>query len=245
MPTSQTDQAMIRFNHVTLAYKHHKVLDCIDGHIDNGSLTAIVGANGCGKSSLLKAITGMLKPSYGSIETDCQRKEIAYLSQISEVDRSFPITVFDFAACGLWNKVGLLKAVTPDLSAQIEKVLEAVGIYAHKNALIGELSGGQFQRARFAQLLLQDAKLVLLDEPFTGIDEHTAGELMQLIHREHQQGTTFLVVLHNTHMVSEQFPETIVLGQQQVLNWGKTADVLSSYTTTTTATEAPYNGGCR
>lgn len=223
--------AMIRFDHVTLAYRHNTVLDCIDGHIDTGSLTAVVGANGCGKSSLMKAIAGIIRPTHGHIQTACTRSEIAYLSQISEIDRSFPITVFDFAACGLWNQVGLFKAIGADLSAKIEKVLDAVGMSAQRNMLIGELSGGQFQRIRFAQLLLQQARLVLLDEPFTGIDERTTNELMQLIHHWHAQGTTFLVVLHDTQLVNEAFAQTMVLGEHRVLSWGKTAAALNAYTT--------------
>lgn len=229
---------MVQFHHVTLAYGPNKVLDCVDGHIDPGSLTAIVGENGCGKSTLIKAVAGIIKPSHGFIETACARREIAYLSQISEIDRSFPITAFDFVACGLWNQVGIFKSINAKLSAQIEDVLHAVGMDANKHMLIGELSGGQFQRIRFAQLLLQAPKLALLDEPFTGVDEHTAGELMQLIQSYHQRGTTFLVVLHDSHLVEKQFPETMVLGKQQVLSWGQTAASLNAYTSAATAREA-------
>lgn len=220
----------ILLDDVTLSYRKQTVLRHVNGQIDMGSLTAIVGPNGCGKSTLLKAISGMLSPAVGRIRiSDSLRTHIAYLSQISEIDRSFPVTVFDFIACGLWACTGAFKAIGSALATRIDMALETVGMRSHAGELIGELSGGQFQRIRFAQLILQEAQLLMLDEPFTGIDEPTINDLMRLLQHWHQQGMTMLVVLHDTELVRAQFPQVMILGQnKQVVAWGETRSCLQN-----------------
>lgn len=221
----------LSFHNVLLAYRHQIVLNGVSGHIDAGTLTAIVGANGCGKSTLIKAIAGIVKPASGEIRIATELGHPAYLSQISEIDHSFPVTVSDFVSCGLWSRSGAFNAVNKDMAVRIQLALEAVGMRPHANQLIGELSGGQFQRIRFAQLMLQNARLLLLDEPFTGIDEHTMSDLMRLLHHWHSQGTTILTVLHDMALVRQQFPNIIVLGQHKALSWGETSNCLGAYHT--------------
>lgn len=229
MSTSCAEKPMVTFRQASLGYRRQQVLQNLDGSIQTGTLTAIVGSNGSGKSTLLKAIAGIIKPIQGSIQTLCERNQITYLSQINDVDRSFPITVFDFAACGLWNKTGAFKAIDGLLATQVELALDAVGMLPHRNAQIHALSGGQFQRVRFAQIFLQGTQLVLLDEPFTGIDEATVHALMRLIHHWQDKGSTLLVVLHDTGLIWQQFPQTIVLAQHKILHWGETHTTLDHY----------------
>lgn len=230
----------IVFNHATLAYRRRLVLKDIQGHIQAGSMTAIVGANGCGKSTIMKTMAGLMKISQGDFRNYFKKEKIAYLSQINTIDRSFPITVFDFVACGLWIQTGAFKSISIEQSETIHSALDAVGMRAYENTLIGELSGGQFQRIRFARLALQDADLFLLDEPFTAVDEHTITDLMCLLHYWHEQGKTVIAVLHDMELVRKQFPQIVVLGSNQVLGWGATADYLSLYQTSPTPLNTEY-----
>lgn len=218
----------ISLDHIKLAYRKQTVLSDITLQIPPATLTAIVGGNGCGKSTLIKAIAAQIKPASGHLQIAFNSGQIAYLSQISEIDRSFPISVFDFVACGLWTQTGAFKAINRNQAAQIHTALKAVGMGAHADKLIGELSGGQFQRIRFAQIILQRPQLLLLDEPFTGIDEPTIADLMNLLHQWHQEGATLLVVLHDLELARQQFPQTILLGQNRVQAWGPTSDCLST-----------------
>lgn len=232
--TSSSDKpvpAGIYFDHVTLAYRHQVVLKDIQGHINAGCMVAIVGSNGCGKSTLMKTMAGLMRPVRGCIKNYFKKEKIAYLAQINTIDSTFPITVFDFVACGLWQFAGAFKAIGQDQIETIHSALDAVGMRAYENALIGELSGGQFQRIRFARLALQDADLFLLDEPFAAVDEHTITDLMCLLHYWHEQGKTVVVVLHDMALVSKQFPQCIVLGKCQVLGWGATEQYLPLYQT--------------
>lgn len=227
MNASCDAKPMVTLEHVSLGYRHNSVLEHLDGCVSQGTLTAIVGSNGSGKSTLLKAIAGIIKPTHGNIHIGCERKQVAYLSQIIDVDRSFPINVFDFAACGLWNRTGAFHAIDGLLATQVELALDAVGMLNFKNTQIHALSGGQFQRVRFAQIFLQKAQLVLLDEPFTGIDEPTVNTLMRLIHQWQDKGATLLVVLHDTDLIWQQFSQTMILSQHKILHWGDTRTTLN------------------
>ncbi len=136
----------------------------------------MVGPNGAGKSTLFKGIVGALKPLSGAIDRDgLDPHEIAYLPQTAEIDRTFPITVYDMVAMGLWRQAGPLRRHRHDEQRdRIEQALAAVGLTGFENRAIGTLSGGQMQRMLFARLLLQDARVIVLDEPFNAIDAKTS-----------------------------------------------------------------------
>ena len=141
----------------------------------SGELLAIVGPNGAGKSTLLKGIMGELKPLGGSLSLDgLTKSDIAYLPQQIEIDRSFPISVFDCVAMGLWRKIGAWRGLDAEREAEIVRALATVGLQDLGHRPVGALSGGQFQRVLFARLLLQDASLILLDEPFRAVDTKTS-----------------------------------------------------------------------
>jgi zinc/manganese transport system ATP-binding protein len=197
------------------------------GTIPAGSLTAVVGPNGAGKSTLLKAVAGALRPLDGRIEVVGGRaKRLAYLPQAAEIDRSFPVNVYDLVAMGLWGRVGLLGGIGRRQKNRIEEAIAAVGLTGFERRSIGTLSGGQMQRALFARLLLQDAALILLDEPFTAIDAKTTADLLDLVRRWHAEERTVVAVLHDLDVVKRTFPDTLLIAREPVA-WGETGSVLS------------------
>lgn len=216
--------ACLRFDDLTLGYENHPAVHHLNGSLAHGSLTAVVGPNGSGKSTLLKGIVGVIKPMAGIIEhhSGCR---MAYLPQYSEIDRHFPARVVDLVALGLWPKRGMLKRFTVKDEEAIEMALAAVGLEGFRDRPIDTLSGGQLQRTLFARVLLQDADLILLDEPFNAIDQRTLSDLVELIHLWHGEKRTVVVVLHDLELVRSHFPETLLLARQPVA-WGKTMDVL-------------------
>ena len=217
----------IRFENVTLGYDRHPAVHHLDGEIRRGSLTAVVGPNGGGKSTLLKGIAGALKPLGGRIELGgVPARRVAYLPQAADLDRSFPIGVYDLVAMGLWRSAGLFGGIGRKHRATIEEAIAAVGLTGFETRAVGTLSGGQMQRALFARLLLQDAPIILLDEPFTAIDSKTAADLLDLVRRWHAEERTVVAVLHDLDTVRRVFPETLLLGREPVA-WGPTAEALS------------------
>ncbi|MCC5977354.1 MAG: ABC transporter ATP-binding protein [Salinarimonas sp.] len=222
-------QAAIRFDDVTLGYGRHPAVHHLDGSIARGSLTAIVGPNGAGKSTLLKGIVGALRPLDGRIEMQrrgtAEGARVAYLPQAAELDRSFPIPVYDLVAMGLWNRRGLFGGISRADRGRIEEAIAAVGMTGFERRSIGTLSGGQMQRVLFARLLLQDASLILLDEPFTAIDAKTTRDLLDLVRRWHDEARTVIAVLHDIDLVREVFPETLLIAREPVA-WGETNSVL-------------------
>jgi len=217
----------IRFHEVTLGYGRHPAVHHLDGEIPAGSLTAVVGPNGAGKSTLLKGIVGTLTPLDGRIAIDPPgRATVAYLPQAAEIDRSFPLSVYDLVAMGLWSRAGLFGGVGRRDRTRIEEALAAVGLVGFERRPISTLSGGQMQRALFARLLLQDASLILLDEPFTAIDARTTADLLDLVRRWHDENRTVIAVLHDLDMVRRAFPQTLLIAREPVA-WGETDRVLS------------------
>lgn len=188
-------------------------------------MTAVVGANGAGKTTLLLGLMGLLRPLQGRVECPLPARHMAYLSQVHAINRDAPVSVQDFVALGLWNEMGSLRAVRPDGQSRVAQAIAALGLQDLANAWISDLSGGQFQRVRFARLLVQDAPVVLLDEPFAGIDTRTVQSLMRLIVRWHGEGKLVIAVLHDLDLVRQHFPHTLLLAGADSL-WGPTTEVL-------------------
>ncbi len=214
----------LAFRDLTLGYDSHPAVHHLSGSVERGALMAVVGANGSGKSTLLKGSTGGLKPMSGEIRRD-PAVRVAYLPQQSEIDRGFPATVLDLVRLGLWPKRGLLGRFTGEDRASIARALSAVGLEGFERRAIDTLSGGQLQRALFARVLVQDADLILLDEPFNAIDARTVTDLVALIGRWHGEKRTVIVVSHDMDLVRQHFPQTLLLARQPVA-WGRTAEVL-------------------
>jgi zinc/manganese transport system ATP-binding protein len=217
--------AAVRFQDLTLGYDRHPAVHHLNGTVEDGALLALVGPNGAGKSTLLKGIVGLLPPLAGAIERSRPAREVAYLPQIAEIDRSFPISVYDLVAMGLWRRAGLSGRIGGSERETIQKAIATVGLEGFEDRTIGTLSGGQMQRALFARLLLQDARLILLDEPFTSLDAGTVADLLELIRRWHAEERTIIAVLHDYEMVRARFPEALLLARAPVA-WGPTSEVL-------------------
>jgi zinc/manganese transport system ATP-binding protein len=216
----------IRFQDVTLGYDRRPAVHHFSGTFAPGSLTAVVGPNGAGKSTLLKGIAGAIAPMAGSIAVEKRRERVAYLPQAADIDRSFPIGVYDLVSMGLWRWSGLFGSIGRADRVRIEEALSAVGLTGFERRPIGSLSGGQMQRALFARLLLQDAGVILLDEPLTAIDARTAADLLDLVRRWHGEQRTVVAVLHDIDTVRTVFPEALLIAREAVA-WGTTADVLT------------------
>jgi zinc/manganese transport system ATP-binding protein len=199
----------------------------LDGAVRTGSLTAVIGPNGAGKSTLFKGVVGVIKPLAGRIERNGVRpQDIAYLPQVAEIDRTFPISVYDMVAMGLWRGKGLFGGIGHKDRDSVEGAIAAVGLTGFEPRAIGTLSGGQMQRMLFARLLLQDARVIVLDEPFNAIDAKTCADLLELVRRWHSEQRTVLAALHDLDVVKAHFPETLLLAREPVA-WGATADVLT------------------
>lgn len=218
----------IQCHDLTLGYNRHPAVHHLSGEFCAGSLTAICGPNGAGKSTLLKGITGNLRPLGGHITIVPETKNnIAYLPQLSEVDRSFPINVYDLVATGLWDKIGLFKGISRKQRDKVHEVIASVGLTGFERRAISTLSGGQMQRTLFARLLLQNAAIILLDEPFNAIDTKTVQDLLMLIQQWHHEGRTVIAVLHDMELVRRSFPQALLIAREQIA-WGPTAEALCS-----------------
>lgn len=221
--------AFIQLHHLTLSYGRFKAVEDVSGTFAEGSLTAIIGPNGGGKSTLVKAINGMISPSSGHITFAPNiQNHMAYMPQKSDIDLTFPITVEEVACMGLLNQTRIVRGVRPQSLQKIHKALDMVGLEGKYHHLLQTLSFGQLQRLFFARLMLQDEPVMIMDEPFASIDLHTKELLIGLIQRWHQQKKTIIVILHELDLVAKYFPSTLLLSQRLVA-WGKTTDVLSDH----------------
>jgi zinc/manganese transport system ATP-binding protein len=224
----RSDLFAVSFEDLTLGYERHPAVHHLSGKIRKGELVSLVGPNGAGKSTLLKGIMGHLRPLDGTISLNgAHTHDIAYLPQQNEIDRTFPITVFDCAAMGLWRHVGVWRGIDSSRHRSVLDALATVGLERFEERRIGSLSGGQFQRVLFARLLLQDASIILLDEPFRAIDTKTVSDLIALILRWHREGRTIIAALHDLEHVRSHFPRTLILARELVA-LGDTKEVLTA-----------------
>lgn len=220
-------RAAIGVEDVTLAYDGHPAVHHLSGRFAAGSLTAITGPNGAGKSTLLKALLGEMAPAGGRIDRDgCSLRDLGYLPQSAEIDRGFPLTVADTILLGAWRRCGPFGGVTRATAAAAHEALAQVGLEGFERRMIRALSVGQFQRALFARLLLRDAEVILLDEPFAAIDSQTTQDCLEIVLRWHREGRTVIAVLHDFDTIRRHFPDTLLLAREAIA-WGSTAGVLT------------------
>ena len=213
---------------LSVCYGERCAFENLTGEFAPASLTAVIGPNGAGKSSLLKALAGVIRPASGEVVCPAfARHRLAYLPQQDELDRDFPITVAELVALGDWRKFGSVREVPPGLAADVHEAVAAVGLLTVIDRPIAELSVGQFQRALFARLLLQDADVILLDEPFASLDESTTEDLLQFLPRWRGEGRTVVAVLHDLDRVRQHFPSTLLLARVPIA-WGDTSVSLTA-----------------
>jgi zinc/manganese transport system ATP-binding protein len=218
--------AAVTLRDLTVSYRGHPAVHHLSGAFLPGVLTAVVGPNGAGKSSLLGALGGTIRGFEGRIECDPALR-LAYLPQASALDRSFPVRVHEVVAMGLWSRIGSFGGLKPADRAAVADALAAVGLGGFEQRWLGELSAGQAQRVLFARVLMQDAGLILLDEPFNAIDARTTADLLALLHRWKKEARTVIAVLHDLEQVREHFEQVLLLARERVA-WGPTAEVLKA-----------------
>jgi zinc/manganese transport system ATP-binding protein len=217
----------VHLNNISVAYDRLIAVQGVTGSFEPGSLTAIAGPNGAGKSTLLRAVMGEVRPSSGSIDRQTVKgSKVGYLPQAAEIDRHFPLSVADTVMLGTWGQTGPFGGVSRQAAERGRQALSAVGLDGLERRHIGTLSAGQFQRVLFARLLLQDADIIMLDEPFTAIDAATTRDLLAIIKHWHDGGRTVIAVLHDFEQIRANFPQTLLLARNLV-SWGPTGIALS------------------
>lgn len=217
---------IISLKDLTLAYDRQPAVHHINGAFMAGELTAIAGPNGAGKSTLLKAIAGILPIHEGTIELhDLSHSDIAYLPQLAEIEREFPINILQMVVSGFWKKSGGFGKITKEMREKALDALSIVGLKGFENRSLDSLSSGQFQRALFARVIVQDAKIILLDEPFTAIDANTTVALLKVIKNWHKEGRTIIAVLHDFEQIKAHFTDCLLMARE-VIAWGKPYEVL-------------------
>ena len=211
----------------------HKALDNASFSIPRQSITALVGINGSGKSTLFKAIMGFVKSSGGRIELfggsvkDALKANlVAYVPQNEEIDWDFPVLVKDVVMMGRYGHMGFLKIPKNDDYEIVKDSLKKVGMLELENRQISELSGGQRKRVFLARALAQQSEIILMDEPFTGIDVNTEEEIMELLREMKAEGKVMLISTHNLGSVPEFCDRTILLNKT-VLAEGETTKVFT------------------
>ncbi|WP_044283272.1 metal ABC transporter ATP-binding protein [Candidatus Endolissoclinum faulkneri] len=218
----------IYLHKVSIAYDRQLVIDDLSGAFEFGTMTAITGPNGAGKSTLIKTIMGELLPDSGKIDLGgISNSTLGYLPQSLTIDRSFPISVIDTVILGTWPRIGPFSGVTSEMEYEATDALSAVGLSGFGRRSICTLSAGQFQRVLFARLLLQDPKIILLDEPFNLIDNRTTQDLLSIIVRWHDEKRTIIIILHDFEQIRAHFPNTLLLARKSIA-WGPTENTLSS-----------------
>lgn len=201
--------------------------------VPKGSIAALVGVNGAGKSTLFKAIMGFLPAAKGeigvlnqSVAQSLRQGLVAYVPQAEEVDWTFPVLVEDVVMMGRYGRMGLLRIPKAADKAAVQAALERVGMAEFRKRQIGELSGGQRKRVFLARALAQEGQVILLDEPFTGVDVQTEEAIIALLKELRAEGKVMLVSTHNLGSVPE-FCDQVVLVKGTVLNYGPTEEVFT------------------
>ena len=195
--------------------------------IEAGSTLAVLGANGAGKTTFIKTLLGVLSPIEGNLHWPSGRpREIGYLAQMTEFDRRFPIRVKDLAAMGQWKGLGFSAGLDRKRRDRIAAALDDAGVANIADQPLHTLSGGQLQRAMFARVIMQDAPLILLDEPFAAVDQSTEAHLLRIIDQWQDEGRAVLMVVHDLSSVLDHCSHALLLGGGEA-NHGLVNEVLT------------------
>ena len=222
-----TSDLTVTYNNGTIALRN------VSFEIPTGTITALVGVNGAGKSTLFKALMGFIPTVKGeisilgqSVKSALKENFIAYVPQAEEVDWSFPVLVQDVVMMGRYGHMGFFRKTRQQDILEVERALNRVGMTDFKDRQIGELSGGQRKRVFLARALAQKSKIILLDEPFTGVDVKTETAIIKLLGEMRKEGKIMLVSTHNLGSVPEFCDRTILI-KETVLAYGKTENTFT------------------
>jgi len=224
----------LRVDEVTVTYGNgHTALHRASFELTGGTVCALIGVNGSGKSTLFNSIMGMVRPSAGTVTLDNQpitralrHNLVAYVPQTEEVDWHFPVLVREVVMMGRYGKMSCLRIPRAEDKRQVARALERVGMTALAGRQIGELSGGQRKRVFLARALAQQGRVMLLDEPFSGIDVHTENAIINLLTELRAEGHLILIATHNLAGIP-QFCDRVVMINRTVLAAGPTASTFT------------------
>ncbi|WP_104047504.1 manganese/iron ABC transporter ATP-binding protein [Vibrio jasicida] len=224
----------IKVSDISVTYRNgHTALYDASFTLPKGSITALVGVNGSGKSTLFKSIMGFVPVSQGSVEIlglpakkALKQNVVAYVPQSEEIDWNFPVLVEDVVMMGRYGHMGLLRIPKQEDHDMVTAALDRVNMTPFRKRQIGELSGGQKKRVFLARALAQESDVILLDEPFTGVDVQTEDQIMALLRDLRDEGKVMLVSTHNLGSVPD-FCDRTVLINRTVLASGMTRDVFT------------------
>jgi manganese/iron transport system ATP-binding protein len=221
----------VAFHNVSVRYDGVVALDNVSFHLSEGEQVAVVGPNGAGKSTLFNTIVGKVRPTGGEVQIYGSGPKghicIGYVPQRNAIDWRFPVTVRDVVMMGRTSKIGFLRWAGGQDHELVEKALVDVRIDHLADRQIGELSGGQQQRVFLARAMAQEAQLLLLDEPFTGLDTPSQQILLEILEELHGRRITILVATHDLNQAAERFGRIMLLNRQLVAD-GAPQEVLTA-----------------
>jgi ABC-type Mn2+/Zn2+ transport system ATPase subunit len=211
---SSSERPIVRARDLTVAYGATIALSGVSFEIPRRSSVAVLGPNGSGKSTLFSAITRLIDPVSGSIEVAAS--SVAYLTQHLDIEPTFPVTVTDVVGMGRWGRRGWLRRLDATDRDAVGAAIAELGLTDLAGRRLHELSGGQRQRALVAQVMAQDAELLLLDEPRAGVDRPTAGTISRLVGRWRDEGRTVMVATHDLEWAAREFDLVLALNRRMV-----------------------------
>lgn len=219
---------VLTIENLTLTYQRHPAVHHLSGTVQAGEMLAIMGPNGAGKSTLLRALAGLHPVAGGKIEwaKNIHACDVAYLPQRPNIEMQFPITVMDFVLAGFWHDCGGFGHIDHAHQHEAQRALSAVDLLGFAGRQIGTLSAGQMQRLLFARMIVQNARVLLLDEPLNAVDARTTQMLLELLRQFHAEGKTIIAVLHDIEQIRTHFDRTLLLARDAVA-WGPTSEVLT------------------
>jgi ABC-type Mn2+/Zn2+ transport system ATPase subunit len=216
---------VLEVRNLSISYNGTRALDDVSLSVAAGQRVAIVGPNGAGKSTLFRAMVGLIPIHTGSVQTF--GATLGYVTQRSAVDWDFPVTVHDVVMMGRVGKMGWLRWQRPIDREIVQGSLEQVGMVDYADRQIGELSGGQQQRVFIARALAQEAKILLMDEPFSGVDASAQERILEILDRLHQEGVTMLVSTHDLNLAVD-WSDQLALLNNRLISYGPPREAITS-----------------
>lgn len=223
---------MLELHEIALGYQGKTLVDNLSFSLEKGQICAVIGHNGAGKSTLVRTLLGLQPPLSGQINWDDGRphgtkRQLAYLGQSADLDSQFPMRVKDAVAMGAWQGLGFWASLDRTKADRIDYALTRTGLTEMADRPLYECSSGQLQRCFFARAIVQDAPMILLDEPFSAIDQTTETRLIEIIREWRNEGRALLIVLHDLSAVMGISDTCLLLGGGQA-SYGKTEDIITT-----------------
>jgi ABC-type Mn2+/Zn2+ transport system ATPase subunit len=220
---------MIEARSLSVMFDGELALEDVSFRVERGDQVALIGPNGAGKSTLIRVLLDLLRPSAGAVTVDAPRERIGYVAQHDAVDWRFPVTVRDVVLMGCARRIGWFRPPRREHQRIVDEALARVSMTEFGGRQIGELSGGQRRRAFIARALAQDAELLILDEPFSGVDSGVQADLMAVLDELNGSGLTILLSTHDLDLTFTRFPKVMAL-KRTLLAYGEPLRVLTAET---------------